>query len=203
MRTRTCSFVPVAAAVCWGVKVKPRSHVIKFKFISYAWYKIQSGHGTSCILYMVRTLEIQVDTKKGSKANHKKTFTKIFSLEIFVFKPRFRPVTARLAPSSNHFQQQLRPSDEDDLHRAQKQRSRVPPAGCTLSMTFIWNFTVPDSETSLFLWQAPHTSLLPYRLALTSVFSWFIRTSKTIPKRKSCHFYSSCSHVSVSSERHR
>lgn len=74
---RTCSFVNVFlllnlircplgdAAACQWVKVK--RHVIKFKFISYAWYKIQLGHITSfaCILYMVRTLEIHVYTKRN------------------------------------------------------------------------------------------------------------------------------------------
>lgn len=130
---------------------------------------------------------------KRSKTNHhKKTFTKIFSLEIFFFFFFQNTFQTMLMPSSNNFQQQLRPTD-DDLHhpRAQKQRSCVPPAGCTLSMTFIFNFTASNIELSRFYDkypQVPHATQ-----AYTQI--WFHFIYKTIPKIESCHFHSSSSHV--------
>lgn len=116
--------------------------------------------------------------RKKSKSPQEDIYKNIFFRDFFFFlRCPFRLVIATLMPSSNDFQQQLSPSD-DDLHhpRAQEPRSRVPPAGCSLPLTFILNFTASDIEHSC-IPQFPHAMQ-----GSTPIFFLFIY--KTIPKIK-------------------
>lgn len=159
------------------------AHVIKFKFILYAWYKIQLGHGTSfaCILYMVGTLEIHVYTK-GRKANHhKKTFTKIFSLEIFFF---FFKMPFQTCHSYVNAKFQRFPTAAEPL-RWWSAPSSGP--GATFTCATCRLQSSPDIHlefyrvghwTFLFPWQVSHNSLMPCRVPLQSSFFLFIRPSQ-------------------------
>lgn len=132
--------------------------------------------------------------KKGSKANHHKTFTKIVSLEIFLnsFQTCHSYVNAKL---------QQFPTAVKTL-RWWSAPSSGPETTFTCATCRLQSFHDIHLEFHLvrhwrflFLWQASHSSLMPYRVALKSASILFVITVKTIPKIKSCHFYSSGSHV--------
>lgn len=132
--------------------------------------------------------------KKGSKANHHKTFTKIFSSEIFLnsFQTCHSYVNAKL---------QQFPTAVKTL-RWWSAPSSGPETTFTCATCRLQSFHDIHLEfylirhwRFLFLWQVSHSSLMPYRVTLKSASILFVITVKTIPKIKSCHFYSSGSHV--------